>query len=130
MTTNDFIFRLISEYSKRYESNDTELMHLKEIISVGLIGEDNLERRNAARIVHFFMRKTLIEEDNPDWSAAKVLKDLYDCRTCVDHVAQMYVKGIMEAKGKNIFGMRNIVDEKEADDIILRVFDEAFRIKD
>ena len=33
-----------------------------------------------------------------DMSGAKGLKDLYDCRVCANHIAQVYMRGIMDAK--------------------------------
>ncbi len=57
-----------------------------------------LERRAAARIVHGFLQQECMEADETDWDAARALKDLFDCRVCVGHVAQVYVKGIMGAK--------------------------------
>ena len=33
-----------------------------------------------------------------DISGAAALKDLYDCRVCANHVAQVYTRGIMDAK--------------------------------
>ena len=35
--------------------------------------------------------------DLEDISAAAVLKDLYDCRKCVAHIAQVYLRGLMTA---------------------------------
>ncbi len=52
-----------------------------------------LERRNAARIVHEFLRRVLKEPDEDDISGAKTLKDLYDCHVCTAHIAQVYSKG-------------------------------------
>lgn len=81
-----------------------------------------LERRSAARIIHQFLKLECGERDEANWEAAKVLLDLYDCRVCVNHVAQVYVKGIMEPAMEHIFGMRMGVNAAEAKDIIARVF--------
>lgn len=59
-----------------------------------------LLRRQAARILHEFIRKECRETDEEDWGAARELADLYDCRVCANHVAQVYVKGIMEARSE------------------------------
>lgn len=75
--------------------------------------EEPLRRNEAARILHEFLRRELGEADEENWDAAKSLRDLYDCRTCVAHVAQVYCKGIMEAGGE-IFGMREVVSDEEA----------------
>ena len=36
--------------------------------------------------------------DLQDISVANVLADLYTCHTCVNHIAQIYLRGIMEAQ--------------------------------
>ena len=88
-----------------------------------------LERRKAAELVHEFLRKELGEADEENWSAAGKLRDLYDCHICVNHVAQVYVKGIMEAfEAEPLrFGMRELVGEAEAGEILARVLDPGRR---
>ena len=57
-----------------------------------------VDRRAAARIVHQFMRIELKIEDHADVSAAEKLKDLYTCRSCAAHVAQVYCRGLIECE--------------------------------
>ena len=57
-----------------------------------------VDRRAAARIVHQFMRIELKIEDLEDVSAAEKLKDLYTCRSCAAHVAQIYCRGLIECE--------------------------------
>ena len=57
-----------------------------------------LDRRTAARILHRYMKIELGVPDLADISAANVLADLYTCRACVNDVAQMFVRGIMESR--------------------------------
>lgn len=85
-----------------------------------------LDRKNAARITHEFLRTVCKEKDEMDWSAAKRLKDLYDCHTCVNHVAQIYVKGIMEAT-KDFFGMNLPFAVEEAKCTALRCVNKEYR---
>ena len=59
--------------------------------------ENTLLRKDVARILHLYMTKELEIGDEADISPASVLKDLYDCRVCVNHIAQVYLKGIMKA---------------------------------
>ena len=59
--------------------------------------ENIVTRKDAARILHLYMTKELEIGDEADISPASVLKDLYDCRVCVNHIAQVYLKGIMKA---------------------------------
>lgn len=60
--------------------------------------EKNVNRQTAARILHQFMKIELGVPDLQDISAANVLADLYTCHTCVNHIAQVYLRGIMEAQ--------------------------------
>lgn len=128
MNTVDFTDLLLNEYKERYDVSEDRLKEIKRIIIVGLIPENILEKRDAARLIHLFFRYTRIEEDEENWDKAKVLKDLYDCRSCVDHVAQIYVKGIIRPVSIDVFGMRNAVTDKEAIDIVNNVFNKEIRI--
>lgn len=91
---------------------------------------DPVERRRLARIVHKFLLIELNEEDEDDWSAAEDLKDLYSCRSCLIHIAQVYVKGIMDSKsvdGKKIFDLEGKVGVREAKEVIERTLDKKKR---
>ena len=82
-----------------------------------------LERRTAARVVHSFLRIEMGEPDEAEWRGAEQLKDLYDCHTCVNHVAQVYSKGIMSAFNDPFcFRMLAEVGETEGYEIIMRMF--------
>ena len=93
-----------------------------------LAGSRPLERRTAARIVHQFLVSICKEADETDWGEAKNLLDLYDCRTCANHVAQVYAKGIMCGVKENVFGMREVLSAVEADEIIVRAADRDKRL--
>jgi len=80
-----------------------------------------IDKRSAARIVHEFIRTELSNKDIDDIKKATVLKDLYDCRVCANHIAQVYLKGIMKAKSENEFGLVDKVTKEEALDIIGRM---------
>ncbi len=56
-----------------------------------------LTRKKAARIFHMYLLKVLHVNDL-DISGAKDLRDLYDCRICANHIAQAYMRGIMNAR--------------------------------
>lgn len=60
--------------------------------------EAALNRQTAARITHEFMRIELNITDLADISPATKLKDLYTCRVCANHIAQLYCRGIIDAK--------------------------------
>ena len=44
------------------------------------------------------MKIELRVSDLPDITPANILKDLYTCHTCVNHIAQVYLRGIMETQ--------------------------------
>ena len=60
--------------------------------------ENFLNRQTAARIIHQFMVVELHMSDVADISAAEKLRDLYTCRVCANHIAQVYARGIMGAE--------------------------------
>ncbi len=60
--------------------------------------ESLLNRQTAARIIHQFMVVELHMADVADISAAEKLRDLYTCRVCANHIAQVYARGIMGAE--------------------------------
>ncbi|MCQ2578044.1 MAG: hypothetical protein MJ176_05890 [Treponema sp.] len=97
-----------------------------------------LNRKTAAKTVHEYLLNTMAEADDEDWKKAEVLEDLYDCRTCAAHIAQVYVKGIMDgtacgsvenASGKIVFEGSKQVSEEEAASIIDRLFNHEKRLK-
>ena len=85
-----------------------------------------LRRSSAARILHQFMRYELHEQDEINISPAGRLQDLYDCRSCVMHIAQVYIKGIMDGcyhqEERFVFGMDDNLLKKEANSILNCVF--------
>lgn len=87
-----------------------------ETLAAKLIG---VTRQNAAKRVHEWLRDCCHEPDEADIEAALRLKDIYDCHACLNNVAQVYVKGIMDARG-GIFGMREELTEREAAEIAER----------
>lgn len=127
MDISYFTDLLLKEYIRINGLSDEETKDIKRIILAGFIPNNILEKRDAARIINLFIRYTKIENEENQWEKAKRLKDLYDCRTCVDHVAQMYVKGIIEPIHNDVFGMRNAVTDKESRRIIEKVFDKTKR---
>ena len=72
-----------------------------------------LNRQTTARIAHMFL---LIECGIPDLSditPSTVLKDLYTCRVCANHIAQIYTRGII--KSWNEDENFNLQNKKESD---------------
>ena len=87
-----------------------------------------IERRSAARIVHEVLLTEIREKDEDEWSAAEILRDLYICHTCVMHIAQMYVKGIIPGRDNNVFDAHGSITCAEATEIIVRMLDKEQRI--
>lgn len=121
-----------------HRENDGELLFLAGRKKGWLEEQDQvfrdraLNRKTAARMIHEFLRRVLEEEDSKEWQQAKTLQDLYDCHSCVNHIAQVYEKGIMEALEdgeKKIFGADKTVSDVEAKKIVERIFDEEKRVR-
>ncbi|MVX64573.1 hypothetical protein GKZ28_12810 [Clostridium chromiireducens] len=87
-----------------------------------------IERRSAARIVHEVLLTEFGERDEDEWSAAENLSDLYICHTCVIHIAQMYVKGIMLGRDNNVFDALGSITRAEAAAVVVRMLDKEQRI--
>lgn len=73
-----------------------------------------IERRHAARIFHMILLKQYKVKDLEGIEKAAELMDLYDCRVCVNHIAQVYMRGIMDARLERIFDGRACISEEEA----------------
>ena len=89
--------------------------------------EREISRRQVARIVHDTLRIEMHEKDEDNWTAAKNLKDLYSCRTCVQHISQVYVKGILEPDKPNIYNVDGQMTRAEAADVLLKMIDRTKR---
>lgn len=88
--------------------------------------QELITRKTAAGIIH---RALLLagETDEEGIDAAWQLKDLYTCRTCVNHIAQVYRKGIMTEWADGLFGVDEKIPRKEAEEIIQKVTDKNLR---
>ena len=91
-----------------------------------------VDKKAAARIIHQFMKIELNIpeiEDRETYSKAEELRDLYLCRSCANHIAHVYVRGIMEAEfvevnGEQalIFNGSRTITHGEAENFINRIF--------
>jgi rhodanese-related sulfurtransferase len=89
-----------------------------------------LARRNAAKICHNALSALFAEPDVSDASAVAVaesLGDLYSCKTCVAHVAQMYVKGVMLGRPDGMFHGDDTLTRAEAATIITKMMTPSLR---
>ncbi|RIX59673.1 rhodanese-like domain-containing protein [Paenibacillus nanensis] len=137
VTTEEFVTMIIRSSKSHIEpiSGSLSLGYIDYALHKGIIEDYDLsniskpiERRSAARIVHEALLTEFGEKDEPEWSAAENLRDLYSCRTCVMHIAQMYVKGIMLGRDHNLFDAAGSVTHAEAATIVARMLDRERRI--
>ena len=108
ITIGEFVSRLFALRGSQRQSPAPQLT-LPELLRYGHFRgwlEDSderqpqapLNRQTAVRITHQFMLIELKIPDLADISPAAKLKDLYTCRVCTNHIAQLYTRGIMGAK--------------------------------
>lgn len=90
--------------------------------------ERKITGNNAARLVHEYLLRELKEPDEPDISGAFVLKDITDCNTCINHIAQVYLKGIIIPIKPDEFGVRKLIGFEEAAEIEERLFNKEKRV--
>ncbi|MCQ2241648.1 hypothetical protein [Treponema sp.] len=90
--------------------------------------ENPVNRRTGARIIHQFMKTELKIPDIQDIQQAEVLKDLYTCHSCANHVAQVYLREFFkpeefewDGKACLIFNHLEEMEKKEAENIILQI---------
>jgi len=99
MRTDDFIRELCKVTGEEYSD-----VYIKGRRAGWLEEADQLypdaaiSRKNVARILHQYLLKVRNISDIGDISEAYKLKDLFDCRVCANHVAQVYLRGLMDAK--------------------------------
>jgi rhodanese-related sulfurtransferase len=86
-----------------------------------------LTRLAAARIGHQALTGIFSEKDDEDISAALVLKDLYACGSCVDNVAQSFVKGIIGSRPGDVYDGDAEVLRGEAAAIVAKILDPVLR---
>ncbi|GAA4062876.1 rhodanese-like domain-containing protein [Amphibacillus indicireducens] len=129
MTTEQFVLWVLKS-GQLFENVDCTSDYMNHAMESGLIEDFDLvnreqliERRQVARIVHDTLRLKMHEPDEDDWTAAKELVDLYSCRTCVQHISQVYVKGIIDSEQPNLFNLTGNFTQAEAADVILKMID-------
>ena len=90
--------------------------------------ENPLNRQTAARILHEFLRIECGLDDLQNISSATKLKDLYTCRVCTNHIAQVCARGLMHPqeiqtseKEELIFNHLELVPKNEVQEILGKV---------
>lgn len=137
ITTEQFVTMIIKNSIGNIESTHDGCSHgyMNYALHKGIIEDydmtnisNPIERRSAARIVHETLLMEFREKDEDEWSAAETLSDLYTCHTCVIHIAQMYVKGIMLGRDNSVFDVHGSITYAEAAAIVVRMLDKKQRI--
>ena len=109
MTVYDFEERLFMAVKRRVTDDDmAEYRRLTSSVDRDM----QLDRKTAALIIHEFLYDVLKEPDEEDISPAFELEDIYECRVCAMHIAQVYSKGI--ANASHYFDLKRTVSEDEA----------------
>lgn len=128
ITTEEFITLLLKSCDTSISDPLTYAMAKGIAEDYDFVHKDReISRRQVARIVHDTLRIELHEKDEDDWMAAKDLKDLYSCRTCVQHVSQVYVKGIVEPDKLNVYNVDGHMTHAEAADVLTKMMDPTKR---
>jgi len=90
--------------------------------------ENPLNRQTAARILHEFLRIECGLDDLQDITSATQLKDLYTCRVCTNHIAQVCARCLMLPQeisttdnSQKIFNHLELVKKGEVLEILGRV---------
>lgn len=77
----------------------TKVIDLLNLLEIDKNDEEKdavLTRKLCAKILHEYLQKYMHEPDEIGIEKAYFIKDLFDCRTCANHIAQVYLKGIMD----------------------------------
>lgn len=129
MTREQFIKRLLEVFGE--DTGDDFLNGLENgwlEFEDKLYHEDEINRKNIARIIHMYLLKVKGISDLQDISKAGELRDLYDCRVCANHVAQVYLRDIMSAKELSVnggflwFDLNGEDDSAAIEDYLIRAY--------
>ena len=123
-----FINMLVSAFSEdsaAKESENDKLSYYSWTEEQDVLNQDKqLDRKNAARLLHMYMKCELGIKDVTDITPAYELRDLFDCRVCANHIAQVYLQGVMNAANigdMKIFDSNADFTEREARESIKKL---------
>lgn len=140
MTGNELLCKLNNSYEMYMHCNKADKLDREtySFILADIPKEVDITKKQAAIIIHEYLKRVLKEEDEKDTKKALELKDLYDCRICVKHIEQVYLKGIMDpiidvaSAVKDdlpiLFGGNEILNDEDAYRAIDRVFNLNHRL--
>ena len=101
MTAKKLIKDMIQGYveSTGLDLDDDSLRPLLPYIT-----DSALSRKMAAKIVHIFIRD-IMKMPDLDWDRAYKLRDIYECRTCANSIAQVFQREIITSLSEDRFGL-------------------------
>ena len=128
MTTAAFVDYIIEEYSAWKDDcipgscdesrgsasqDDTSVFfrHMMADNSDAML-EGQVTKKKAALILYAFITDVLKLKDT-DWGEAGKFRDIYDCRICANAIAQVYGRGIMDARSPEVFGIGDSISDDE-----------------
>lgn len=132
MTAREFVDSLWSVYDENQQSGIERCQvedKLKFVLS-NISEKEQMLRNQAAKMLHAFIRDVLGIPDITDdkvLQKASELRDLYDCRTCVADIMQVYVRGVMDARyvieetGMKMFGGGESLTDSEIEQMKYRL---------
>lgn len=132
MTSREFVDSLWAVYDENQQSGIERCQvedKLKFVLS-NISEKEQMLRNQAAKMLHAFIRDVLGIPDITDdkvLQKASELRDLYDCRTCVADIMQVYVRGVMDARyvieeiGMKMFGGGESLTDSEIEQIKYRL---------
>ena len=130
MTREQFIHKLLEVFNE--DTGDVFLKGLRNgwlEFEDKLYRDDEITRKNIARIIHLYLLKEKGICDLQDISKASELRDLYDCRVCANHIAQVYLRDIMSAKELSLnggflwFDLNGEDDTSAIEDYLIRAYE-------
>lgn len=118
MTSKKFTMSLIDAY---FDKTGNDLTDEDVSLFEYYLHDGAIPRRLAARVVHLFMTRILNIPDE-DWDKALGLRDIYECRSCANAIAQVCQRGIMLPLNEDRFGLSEDVTQEVLDRIIERLY--------
>ena len=132
---NQFVTIFLSEYHELYPSSDDFApTNIKQAVENGLIDGYNdsrpdvlIDRLAAVKFCHLFIGSFMAEEEAEYVSPAEQLLDYNMCKSCLAHVEQLYVKGIVVGRPGPLFDGDAYLTRAEAAVIIAKTLYPSLR---
>ena len=123
MTTSGFLDRLMHDASAYLTGKKDAAFGRYIEDHIPCLDPDSLLYRKEAAIAVYGMLREVMEIGDIEWGDAALLKDIYECKVCANAIAQVCARGIVIPKSKTIFGLDDILSDREAEQVIMRLSD-------